>query len=101
MYRRLIFVLALCHRWSRVYRVSYCFWVVIASIKSQPKTTGHQLLVAARDLGIGEAIREQDVKQIVWNGEPPSNAIVRVDAVVGRGAVAPIYAGEPILEGVG
>ena len=44
-------------------------------------------------------IREADVKEINWNGEPPATAITQTSAVIGRGAIAPIYSGEPVLEG--
>jgi pilus assembly protein CpaB len=98
MYRRLIFVLIFAVIVAGLSSV-VLYQVVIASVHGQPKTSGHKLLVAARDLGIGELIREADVKEIDWNGEPPAAAIVQLNAVVGRGAIAPTYAGEPILEG--
>lgn len=98
MYRRLIFVLIFAIAVAALSSV-LLYKVVIASVQSQPKTPGHKLLVAARDLGTGELIRESDVKEITWSAEPPAAAIVKLDEVVGRGALAPIYCGEPILEG--
>ena len=98
MYRRLIFVLIFAIAVAGLSSV-VLYQVVIASVQNQPKSPGHKLLVAARDLGIGESIRETDVKEIAWHGEPPATAITKLEAVVGRGAVAPTYAGEPILEG--
>jgi pilus assembly protein CpaB len=97
MYRRLIFVFIFAVAVAGLSSV-VLYQVVIASVQ-QPKTSGYKLLVAARDLGIGELIRDVDVKEIIWNGTPPSAALVKMDAVIGRGAIAPIYAGEPILEG--
>jgi pilus assembly protein CpaB len=98
MYRRLIFVLIFAIVIAGVSSV-VLYQVVIAAVQKQPKSQGSKLLVAARDLAIGELIREADVKEINWNGELPAAAISRLDAVAGRGAVAPIYAGEPIVEG--
>ena len=98
MYRRLIFVLIFAIVVAGLSSV-VLYQVVIASVQSQPKKSGNKLLVAARDLSIGDLIRDTDVKEIAWNGEPPATALVRLDAVAGRGTVAPIYAGEPILEG--
>jgi pilus assembly protein CpaB len=96
MYRRLIFVLVFAVFIAGVSSM-VLYRLVIASVQKQPKTAGHSLLVAAHDLNIGDLIRESDVREAVWNGDLPSNALVKTDAI-GRGIVAPIYAGEPILE---
>ncbi|HEY3838920.1 MAG TPA: Flp pilus assembly protein CpaB [Bryobacteraceae bacterium] len=98
MYRRLVFVLIFAVIVAGLSSV-VLYQAVVASVQSQPKTSGHKLLVAARDLGTGELIRQTDIREISWNGDPPATAVVQVNAVVGRGAIAPIYAGEPILEG--
>jgi pilus assembly protein CpaB len=98
MYRRLIFVLIFAVVVAGLSSV-VLYQVVIASVQKQPAKAGYQLLVAARDLSIGDLIRDTDVKAITWNGEAPASALVKMDAVVGRGTIAPIYAGEPILEG--
>jgi len=98
MYRRLIFVLIFAVVVAGLSSV-VLYQAVIASVQNQPRNSGNKLLVAARDLSIGDLIRDSDVKEIAWNGEPPANALVKLDAVVGRGTIAPIYHGEPILEG--
>jgi len=98
MYRRLIFVLIFAVIVAGLSSI-LLYKVVIASVQNQPKTQGHKLLVAARDLGVGELIRDADVREIDWSGEAPATAIVKLDQVAGRGALALIYAGEPILEG--
>src|SRR5271165_6074680 len=98
MYRRLVFVLIFAIVVAGLSSV-VLYQVVIASVQNQPKKSGNQLLVATRDLSIGDLIRPADIKEITWNGEPPANALVKLDTVVGRGTIAPIYAGEPILEG--
>ena len=98
MYRRLIFVLIFAVLVAGV-SSAVLYQVVMASVQNQPKTSGRKLLVAAHDLSIGDLIREADVREIPWTGESPGTALVRLEAVTGRGTVAPIYAGEPILEG--
>jgi pilus assembly protein CpaB len=98
MYRRLIFVLIFAIVVAGLSSL-VLYQVVIASVHGQPDKPASKLLVAARDLNIGDLIRDVDVKEIAWNGKPPATALVRMDAVIGRGTIAPIYAGEPILEG--
>ena len=98
MYRRLIFVLIFAVVVAGLSSV-VLYQVVIAAVQGQPKNSGSKLLVAARDLGIGELIRDVDVKEINWTGIPPVAALTGMDAVVGRGTLAPIYAREPFLEG--
>ncbi len=98
MYRRLIFVLIFAIVIAGLSSV-VLYQVVIASVHNQPKNAGAKLAVAARDLGIGELIRDTDVKEITWSGELPVSAITKVDMVVNRGVIAPMFAGEPILEG--
>src|SRR5450631_1350521 len=98
MYRRLIFVLIFAIVVAGLSSV-VLYQVVIASVQNQTNKSGNRLFVAARDLSIGDLIREADVKEVTWSGEPPANAVVKLDAVTGRGTIVPIYAGEPFLEG--
>jgi pilus assembly protein CpaB len=102
MYRRLIFVLVFAVFIAGVSSI-VLYRLVIASVQKQPKPTGHELLVAAHDLSIGDLIRDGDVKEVSWNGDLPANALgknalLKNDAI-GRGVVAPVYAGEPIIDG--
>ena len=62
---------------------------------SKPTT---QVVVAARDLPVGTLIRDVDLTAAEWTGTIPKGAFVKPDDVVGRGVVAPVYAGEPVLE---
>src|SRR5689334_16906204 len=62
---------------------------------SKPTT---QVVVAARDLPVGTLIRDVDLTAAEWTGAIPKGAFVKPDEVVGRGVVAPVYAGEPVLE---
>ena len=57
-----------------------------------------KILVAARNLGSGELIREPDVKISDWNGPTPPGAVLKPEDAIGRGIVESIYQGEPIVE---
>jgi pilus assembly protein CpaB len=63
---------------------------------SRPPTT--TLLVAARDLGVGALIKDGDFKAADWSGPVPMQAINKAEEANGRGVIAAIYAGEPIME---
>lgn len=63
---------------------------------AQARTT--RVLVAARDLQIGTLIRDVDLSTGEWVGPLPKGALISKDAAVGRGVVAELYQGEPILD---
>jgi pilus assembly protein CpaB len=63
---------------------------------AQPRST--RIMVASRNLEIGTLIRDVDVAAGSWIGPPPKGSFAAKDTVVGRGVVAQIYEGEPILE---
>jgi pilus assembly protein CpaB len=56
------------------------------------------LVVAAKDLEIGRVLKEEDVRVADWPGGVPLGAVVKVQDLVGRGVIAPIYDKEPVLE---
>src|SRR5690242_1528927 len=56
------------------------------------------VLVASRNLEIGALIRDGDMKAADWSGPVPAQAISKKEDLIGRGVIANIYAGEPILE---
>jgi pilus assembly protein CpaB len=57
-----------------------------------------QVLLAARNLEVGTLIRETDLKTGDWMGSAPRGAAVKKEDVAGRGVVANIYEGEPVVE---
>jgi len=64
---------------------------------SKPATA--QLLVAARNLGVGTLIRDADVTLAPWAaGSAPPGSLAKKEDVVGRGVVSTIYQGELILD---
>jgi pilus assembly protein CpaB len=67
----------------------------VTTAKASPTT---QVIVAARNLELGTLIRDSDLKMGDWPGQVPHGAVLRKEDVVGRGVMAAIYDGEPILE---
>jgi pilus assembly protein CpaB len=63
-----------------------------------PQTHTTRILVAAQDLEIGALIHDADLTTGEWVGTPPKGALVSKDTVLGRGVIAQIYQGEPILD---
>src|SRR3974390_2893707 len=64
---------------------------------AQSTSAPTSIFVATRDLEIGTLIHEGDLNTAEWVGTPPKGAVLNKDTVVGRGVVAQIYQGEPIL----
>ncbi len=56
------------------------------------------VLVASRNLQVGDMVRELDVRDGEWVGPAPENAVRTLEDLVGRGIVQPVFAGEPFLE---
>jgi len=57
-----------------------------------------KVMVAAHDLQVGALIHDFDLTQVSWNGPAPQHAMKSKQDVLGRGVVANIYQGEPILD---
>ncbi len=68
---------------------------LIASAK--PATI--QIMVASHKLDIGTLIREIDLKVVEATGKPPAGALTDVKDALGRGVIADVFEGEPIVEG--
>jgi pilus assembly protein CpaB len=66
------------------------------SASAKPAST--PVVVAARNLEVGTLIKDVDVKVVDWSGPVPPHTFVKKDDVMGRGAVANMYEGEPILD---
>jgi pilus assembly protein CpaB len=58
----------------------------------------NKVMVASRDLQVGELIHDSDLTEISWSGPTPENAIKTRPDVVGRGVIATIYQKEPIQD---
>jgi pilus assembly protein CpaB len=66
------------------------------STTAKPATT--QVMVAARNLPVGTLISDGDVKTGEWSGSLPANVVLKKEDALGRGVVASIYEGEPLLD---
>jgi pilus assembly protein CpaB len=57
-----------------------------------------KVLVASRNLAVGALVKEVDLREQDWPGTVPQNAILKKEDILGRGVVAPIFEGEPIID---
>lgn len=57
-----------------------------------------KIVLAAHNLEVGTLIKESDLKLADWSGSVPPGAGARLDTIVGRGVISPIYNDEPVLE---
>lgn len=57
-----------------------------------------RVVMAARQLEIGTLIKADDLKMGPWMGAVPVGMTTKPETLVGRGVVAAIYEGEPVLE---
>lgn len=57
-----------------------------------------QVVVAARDVQLGNILKDGDVKLASISGTPPKGSILKVQDAIGRGVVSDVYEGEPVLE---
>jgi pilus assembly protein CpaB len=72
--------------------------VLQGRFSAKNETPATTVLVAAHDMGVGALIKEGDLKTAAWAGPVSPQAITKQEDIVGRGVIANIYAGEPIME---
>src|SRR5437773_1864895 len=72
--------------------------VLVNRPASAAPTATVQIALAARDLELGTVLKETDIKLAAWSGPVPVGATKRVEDLVGRGVVTPIYAQEPVVD---
>jgi len=72
--------------------------LVSSRMNADAKPATAQIMVAARSLPVGTMIGDMDVKIGAWSGPLPANAITKKEEAVGRGVIANIYEGEPLLD---
>ncbi len=70
--------------------------IAVNQMRAQPRAT--RIVVASRNLEIGTVIRDIDLTSGEWVGLAPKGSFTGKDSVVGRGVVAQVYEGEPILD---
>lgn len=79
-----------------------CSYIVYRVINTRlaagaQKTT--PIVVASRDVQLGNVLTDSDLTTAEISGELPKGAIVDPQKALGRGVVSNLYQGEPILEG--
>lgn len=78
---------------------TYVVYRVVISRGAQPSgvQTG-KVVMAARPLAIGTLIKAEDLKMGPWTGSIPAGMVTKPEPLVGRGVIAPVYEGEPVIE---
>src|ERR1700683_1099430 len=97
MNKRLLYVLAFALVISGVASV-FLYRLISAKLADSAKGATTQIAVASRDLELGTLIKDGDLKIVAWSGSQPKGAVLKPAERIGRGVVATIYDGEPILE---
>lgn len=97
MNRRLliILVIALVVALGSSYVIVRLIGVRVNASKPQPST---RLVAAARDIKIGTILASGDLTTIAVVGSAPQGAITDPKNAIGRGVIANIYTGEPVVE---
>jgi pilus assembly protein CpaB len=72
--------------------------LIASRVTANAKQPTAQVMLAARNLELGTLVRDSDLRMGDWSGAVPHAALLRKEDVVGRGVMAAIYEGEPILE---
>jgi len=72
--------------------------LIVTKLAASAKPAIAQVVVASHNLDIGTLLKDSDVKIVDWNGPEPKGALGASSEAIGRGVVATIYEGEPILE---
>lgn len=74
------------------------YQLVRGQLRARAEAETTAVLVATRDLEVGELIRNTDIREGEWVGPLPQNAVLDRAELVDRGVVQNIYAGEPFLD---
>lgn len=77
---------------------TYVVYKVVTSRPSQGTVATTQVIAAARQLDIGTILADPDLKMVPWMGTVPKGMLTKKDGLVGRGVLATVYEGEPLLE---
>ncbi len=72
--------------------------LVIGHVSASAPAITSSILVATKNLELGQVIGDTDLRVDAWPGTVPEGAIVKLADAVGRGIAAPIYANEPVTE---
>src|ERR1700733_12270035 len=71
---------------------------VVGSRRGAPQTASTRVVAAASDIKLGTVLTAANLTTVDIAGTPPKGAILKPENAVGRGVIADLYQGEPILE---
>ncbi len=75
------------------------YGLIASRMRNTPTPSKQEIVVAARDVARGELLKDSDLSVVGWNANTlPKGAINDRRAAVGRGVLAEIASGEPVLE---
>jgi pilus assembly protein CpaB len=57
-----------------------------------------RIVLAQRDIEVGTVLKEEDVRLADWPGAVPAGSSNKVEDIVGRGVITPIFSKEPVIE---
>ena len=78
---------------------TYLVYRVVAARTAQATAGGTTpVVMAARDIMLGALIKDGDLKTGPWAGPVPKGVVVKKDTIIGRGVIAPIWEGQPLME---
>jgi pilus assembly protein CpaB len=97
MNRRLLTILLIAFAGAGICAFVVYRLVNVRLAASKPVATA-SVISAARDIPLGAVLQANDLSTITIAGAAPKGAILKPEQAIGRGAVAQIYQGEPILE---
>src|SRR5215469_11776441 len=78
---------------------TFVVWRMVGArlnVAAKPQATS--IVAAAKDIKIGMILAPADLTTIQVVGQPPQGAILDPKNAIGRGVIANIYSGEPILD---
>ena len=97
MNKRLLSVLAFALVISAVASV-VLYRLIASGLATNARAATNQIVVATHNLEVGSLLKDLDLKTVDWTGPEPKSALTNRDDIIGRGVIATIYEGEPILE---
>jgi len=72
--------------------------LISSQLAANREVSSTKVLVASRNLGSGELVKDVDVKLGDWSGPVPPGALLKPEDAVGRGVVESIYQGEAVVD---
>lgn len=72
--------------------------LISTRLTASAKTTGLQMIVAARQMDPGTMVKDADLKFLDAPAVLPKGALTNKQDVVGRGVIATVFEGEPFVE---